>query len=344
MNKSLLLITALSLCVSVITCVSNGNRYEQQQQSTPSQQSIALQESTPSTIKATSIQEGATTPIPPDYFGEVDEQGEIVRVDYATFNYAGSRESITKPAYIYLPHGYDENDPKMKYDIIYLMHGWGGTAENFFRVQSSSLKNLLDNMISHRKINPTIVVTPTFDPLNKPNDFSTSVKEIAVFHNDLVNELIPAIEGTFHTYAKSTDAKGLKESREHRAFGGFSLGAVTTWYSFVFNLDVFKYYLPMSGDCWILGQYGGLYQPEETAAYLSDIVKKSGYGEKDFFIYAATGSDDAVFDQVDNQMQAMLHWKDTFTENNLFYKIKPGGVHNFSAVMEYVYNALPLFF
>ena len=34
--------------------------------------------------------------------------------------------------------------------------------------------------------------------------------------------------------------EGLQASREHRAFGGFSLGAVTTWYQFIYNLDYIK--------------------------------------------------------------------------------------------------------
>lgn len=55
-----------------------------------------------------------------------------------------------------------------------------------------------------------------------------------------------------------------------------------------------------------LGRYGGLNKPKETAAYLSDVVKKSGYSAKDFFTYSATGSNDAVFEQVDNQMREML--------------------------------------
>ena len=61
-------------------------------------------------------------------------------------------------------------------------------------------------------------------------------------------------------------------------------------------------------------------------------------------IYSATGSNDAVFEQVNNQMQEMLLLQETFPEEAFLYKIKQGGVHNFIAVMEYIYCALPLFF
>lgn len=275
-----------------------------------------------------------TVLIPEEYYTEAEEQGQIVKFEYNTYNYSSSNEAITKPAFVYLPYCYDENDTETKYDTFYMMHGWTATADGLFGAEYSYTRNMLDHMIENKDMQPIIVIAVTFDPNNQSNSFSNSVNELSVFHNEVVNELIPAIEGEFHTY----------EDREHRAFGGFSLGAVTTWYQFVYNLDMFKYYLPMSGDCWILGTYGELYQPQETTQYLADVVGKSGYGEDDFFIYAATGSNDAVFDQVNNRMEAMLQMPEKFTVNNFVYNIKPGGVHDFDAVMEYIYNALPVFF
>ena len=31
---------------------------------------------------------------------------------------------ITQPAYVYLPFGYNKNHHHIKYNILYLMHGW----------------------------------------------------------------------------------------------------------------------------------------------------------------------------------------------------------------------------
>ena len=89
------------------------------------------------------------------------------------------------------------------------------------------------------------------------------------FCNEYENELIPAVEGKYSTFAKSTDLAGIVASREHRAFGGFSLGAVTTWYIFENRFDLQKYFLPMSGDSWHIEMFGGHYEPEATAAYLA---------------------------------------------------------------------------
>ena len=59
----------------------------------------------------------------------------VVRVEYGSRDYAGSGEEVTKAAYVYLPYGYDEADEDARYDIVYLMHGWGGHAGEYFEVR-----------------------------------------------------------------------------------------------------------------------------------------------------------------------------------------------------------------
>ena len=93
-------------------------------------------------------------------------------------------------------------------------------------------------MIERRDIKPVIVVAATFDNGNEPQDFARSVEELSVFHNDFRDALLPFIDSHFNTNA----------SRNSRAFSGFSLGAVTTWYEFCYNNDLIKCFLPLSGD------------------------------------------------------------------------------------------------
>lgn len=45
-------------------------------------------------------------------------------------------------AYVYLPYGYDEKDGDTRYDILYLMHGWGMTANLLWQKLISVQKNL----------------------------------------------------------------------------------------------------------------------------------------------------------------------------------------------------------
>ncbi|MCM1193962.1 MAG: alpha/beta hydrolase, partial [Acetatifactor muris] len=169
------------------------------------------------------------------------------------------------------------------------------------------------------------------------------VQELREFHQDLRNDLIPAVESRFHTYADEVSEEGLAASRSHRAFGGFSLGAVTTWHQFVFNHDYIRYFLPMSGSCWYYGGYGDYY-PEETCDLFEDFIESDGLDEKGYFIYGATGTNDAIQGQMDVQMDEMLARNDVFTSDHVVYYKKQGGVHDLAAVQEYVYNALPFFF
>ncbi|EHI97645.1 hypothetical protein CDLVIII_0937 [Clostridium sp. DL-VIII] len=45
---------------------------------------------------------GKTKLIPKNYYKDVNEEGTIVRVDYDNKSYAGTKERISNPAYVYL--------------------------------------------------------------------------------------------------------------------------------------------------------------------------------------------------------------------------------------------------
>lgn len=281
--------------------------------------------------------------VPAEYFEESGQPGQVLQVEYESRDYTADETAITKPAWVYLPYGYDENDTDTRYDILYLMHGWTMTANYFLGEGRSRLVNILDNMIASGDIPPMIVVSATFDAENQSQSFSRSVEELSVFHNDLRENLMPYIESRFHTYADDVTEEGFENSREHRAFGGFSLGAVTTWYQFIYNLDSIKYFVPMSGDCWIIRTYGGRDYPVETVDYLTDMLAEGGYGEEDFRIYQGIGTDDPIWDQTNNQMQEMFT-RGTFTPENLHYAIIDGGRHDMDACERYLYHALQDFF
>ena len=283
-------------------------------------------------------------PVPEEYFGPSDHSGQVVEIAYDSRDYTDPAEpAIQKTAYVYLPYGYDEADRETRYDILYLMHGWTMTAGDLFDPAQSGIVPMLDHMIENGDIPPVIVVCATFDAQDRPQSFSRSVEELSVFHRDLREDLIPYVESRYHTYAEDVTEEGLQASRAHRAFGGFSLGAVTTWYQFIYGLDYIQYFLPMSGDCWIMGTYGGLYQPVETVDYLEQVVSDGGWSADDFYIYQGIGTDDPIWDQTDSQIQEMLT-RDLFTADALHYAIIQDGRHDIDACERYLYHALPRFF
>ena len=266
-------------------------------------------------------------------------------------DYVNPGRSLEKYAYVYLPHGFNATDPETQYDVLYLLHGGGGNAERYFdgAGQSSQFKRILDHMIQNGELKPMIVVTPTFYPIgNTDSSVSTVGAAVAHFSEELVNDLIPAVESSYPTYAETTDASGLKASRDHRGFGGFSMGSVAAWYVFADCLDYFRYFLPMSGDCWIAGERAGGSDPAGTAAALANALKESGYGANDFFIHAMTGTSDMAYDALASQIEAMKEAEgfafgaDT-SENNLYFSVLEGGTHDYGSIRRYLYNAMPAF-
>jgi enterochelin esterase-like enzyme len=241
------------------------------------------------------------------------------------------------------------------------MHG-GGENENLIfggPGQNRELKNILDNMIANGDIEPIIVVTPTFYGVknNLKNDAVLShvetldhqlpIVETEYFHDELVNDLIPFVETKYHTYAATANKEDLKASRGHRAFGGFSMGSVTTWCTFINCLDYFKYFMPLSGDCWALCQKAEGRMAKETVEYLAKVAKDSGYTPKDYYLLCATGNLDIAYPNMKPQMDAMKELTDSFiysanTKEGNFYFIEcNGGVHNWHWVNQYIYDILP---
>lgn len=287
-----------------------------------------------------------TKDVPSKYYNSAKKQGKIDEIQYKAIDRAGNGEEITKKALIYTPYGYNEKDDTKKYNIIYMLHGWTGTAETFFQYDdSNALKNVLDNMIENGDIDPVIVVTPTFDRNNKSTSLDDSIAEMKLFHKELTNELMPAVESKYNTYAENTDKIGFKNSRNHRAFGGFSLGAAATWNVFLNDMDYFKYYMPLSGGCWVIeDQATDIEVLKKTADYIENYIKNSGYKNDDYFVYTAVGSKDVAFDMTNNLVSAISTKKNIFNDSNFKYNIQKGAIHWWEAVPEDIYNALPNFF
>ena len=285
-------------------------------------------------------QTGYTVSVPSEYSKASSHPGTVVRMDYDSEDYVRGGGAITKTAYVYTPYGYDENDTDTKYDILYLMHGWGGHAGEYF--EFASQKNMFDNLIERGEIKPLIIVSATFYNENSNTDFSSSIAEFRQFHRDFEDHLMPTVEGRFHTYADSNSPEDLKASRDHRAFGGFSLGSVTTWLQFCYDSDYIRSFIPMSGSCWYYGTYGD-FQIEKNVDFIEQLVKDNDLDERGYFIYHAVGTNDAVKSQSIDMANEMLS-RETFTPEHYVFYQKDGGYHDFNAVQEYLYNALPLIF
>ena len=277
--------------------------------------------------------------IPQEYFSEADQQGTLVELEYDTYEsmtYEKQEQVLHKRAIVYLPYGYSED---AKYNVFYLMHGGWSNETTYLGTPEhpNEFKNVLDNGIADGKIQPMIVVCPTYNNESKSDssDYSLALRLTENYHNELIHDLIPAVEGTYSTYAEDTTLDGIRNSRDHRAFCGFSMGSVATWRTFQYCLDYFRYFMPSSGS---LTSDGG---------YMASLVQDSGYEWNDFFIFAASGTEDFAYSSFKNQIEAMADVNDgTFRyannerEGNLYFLEQEGGTHSGEYAMEYFYNGL----
>jgi enterochelin esterase-like enzyme/dienelactone hydrolase len=267
-------------------------------------------------------------------------KGTLVEVKYKTDEALRGDTRLTKRAIVYLPHGYD---PDKKYDVFYLMHGGWSDETTTLGTPSSptTFKNVLDNAIAHKKIRPLIVVCPTYNNTNEDgrdsDDFSLALQLTRRYHNELVNDLMPAVESRYSTYAKKTTPAGFAASRNHRGFGGFSMGSVATWRTFQYCLDDFRYFLPMS-----------------CGTDLNDkTIWKAAAGRKqsDYYVFIMTGTQDFAYSYEKSRTAAMEKSK-YFTRTrrsgsktgNFAFRVKKGYSHDGNAAMEYTYNGLAAFF
>lgn len=285
-----------------------------------------------------------TNPVPAIYEQEAEQRGEVVRIDYDTRDYAeGTGVARTNTAYVYLPYGYDENTDQ-RYNVLYFVHGHYGTASTTFEAENGLLRKLLDHMTANGDMAPTIVVSPSYNYGEPTPNYVDADPYCEALPQELVNDLIPVVESRYRTYAESTDGAGLEASRAHRAIGGFSMGSVTTWYALEHTLDFFKYFMPVSADCWSLGEFAGMNRPMETAEYLAGIIRQSPYAGTGFYIWAASGTNDSAYRETLVQIEAMAQLTDVFPLSNLTFHEKDGARHEFRPIAEYLYNALPFFF
>jgi len=271
--------------------------------------------------------------VPDEFNKEAKQQGTIETLTYGDKNVK-----------VYLPYGYDQKDKKKKYNVLYFFHGSGQTQDDCW-ILNPSLKNLIDNMIEKGLMEPLIVATPTYYAAGVTTGGNEVIRD---FKNEFVNKIIPLVEGTYNTYAKNTKAKSLKEARSHRAMSGFSFGSACTWWTFIQSLDYFKWFMPMSGDCWALRESRG--DADAVANLLAESV--SSYPENvknDFFVYALTGDKDLAYSSMLQQINALQKhpefvFSDDFSKGNFYFSVKHTGYHVLDYACHYIYNALPYFF
>jgi len=166
-------------------------------------------------------------PDPPAGFDAQREGIPHGRLEMAT--YESKSVGTTRKMQVYTPPGYAKDK---KYPVLYLLHGIGGDETEWQRFAKPNV--LLDNLIADGKAEPMIVVMP--NGRAQKNDRAEgnvygAAAAFAAFEQDLLGDLIPAIESRYSVEA----------DREHRAIAGLSMGGGQSLNFGLAHLDTFAW-------------------------------------------------------------------------------------------------------
>lgn len=274
-----------------------------------------------------------------------EHEGTIERLYYTTDAYDDGVE-YKKYCTVYLPYGYDPEDKDTKYNVFYYQHGneeepnrlWDNPSQEF------NPKRMIDNFFDpdHRIMEPFIIISPSyyFD-VGKRTRFISNHGDIPAgdgrtegipgnYYREIIEDLIPQIESQFNVYCEDFSEEGIKASRDHRAFGGFSRGSMCTWYILHHDFEYFKYWVPMSGSVTREGtkldESQGSFTEEDAFAYIHEAIES--HPDLDFFVFATSGGpEDGAGQNMIPQMQAFYNHPEVFSfgtdpqENNFYFTL-----------------------
>ncbi|CAN5466722.1 hypothetical protein BH23VER1_BH23VER1_25760 [soil metagenome] len=151
-------------------------------------------------------------------------RGTVEVVTYHSKSVGSERKMM-----VYTPPGYTEDED---YPVLYLLHGIGGDEGEWQKHAKPGV--ILDNLVAANKAVPMIVVLP--NGRAQPNDRAEGdlfkhAPAFARFEKDLLEDVIPFIEGKYST----------KADREGRALAGLSMGGGQALNFGLGNLDTFAW-------------------------------------------------------------------------------------------------------
>lgn len=263
-------------------------------------------------------------------------EGSIQQI---TYEQAYEGVTYEKEALVYVPASYTPGVPA---NIVYLTHGWWGTADGL----AGGVAPVVDQLTSAGSIAPTIVVFATYYPDRSfaTEDYEDDYALNRFFATTEIDTLIKAVESRYTTFARGdTSDESLRASRRHRAFGGFSMGSTTTWDVFALRPQYFYGYIPMAGESWIGRETDA--DTDQIAQLIAAGAERAHYGPQDFRILASVGSDDpALWDMMPQLTQLQSDYPDLMTDASLQLWIDEGENHSMTSVRNQVAHDLPLLF
>lgn len=284
--------------------------------------------------------------------GVPTKAGKCERLAYTTAVYEDGK-TYQKYCYVYLPYGYDPEDKEKKYNVLYFQHG--NTCDpQIFGVGGN--KPMIDMLFESGEIEPCIMAFITYymDPEGDYGERVVSGRVAAGdgswpeikgnYYKEIVEDIIPLVEMKYNTYLTDPSREGIRATRDHRAFTGYSRGCGCTWNIISKDFEYFRWYAPMSGHIGAGKPRGETPTEAEVYDFLTAGMQKNP--DLPFFIYASCGNPDA--EEMKRQMKFVTKF-DGFSygtdpaKNNIYFAISDF-YHTDFLVPYYLWNSMKVLF
>lgn len=204
--------------------------------------------------------------------------------------YYSAENDMTRRLYVYTPYGYDRNNRKVRYPVLYLLHGGGGDEDAWSTLGRTC--QILDNLIAQGKARPMLVVMPN----GNPDQYAAQTlmiekkaevrKYASMFDNytSLTADIVPFIEKNYNVIA----------SRKGRAVAGLSMGGGQSFFIAFRNVDKFSSVGIFSSGLIGSAAIGG--KPFDAEELVPGLISEPAKFNKFDVIYLSCGEQDGRID------------------------------------------------
>ena len=250
---------------------------------------------------------------------------DVPHGEMRTLLYTSRSNGVTRELTVYVPPGYDETRNR-RYPVLYLLHGFANDHHSWHRYGRAN--DILDNLLAQRTIQPFLVVMPLGYGGAHVNGDGTGIPpaaagafggDAALYERDLLEDIIPMIDGKYRTIA----------NRKNRAIVGFSMGGGQAGRFGLRHLETFSHVGIMSA-----GMAGG--PDSEPMATLA--ANPAGANKLIDLLWIACGTEDTALKGAKTLHQALEQAGVTHTY------LETEGAHHWRVWRRYLRDLAPLLF
>jgi S-formylglutathione hydrolase FrmB len=285
------------------------------------------------TIKSVTFNKKPGTPADaPTSDGLTDaDRGTVSKVTYPSHDYvSGDTTEYQKPAWVYLPAGYDADDKNTKYPLLILMHGFNQNQDTWGLRDTGTggkIKGYMDRgMFSGDVAKFVLVVVNGVASKSYAAGRGDDFNGFNAFGGELRNDIIPFMRANYN----------IADGRGNVAMAGLSMGGSQTM-----NIGI--------GDTLdLISWFGAFSFPVPAAADFNNKMKANGFESYDInYLYTICGDQDfvAAWDAYEQGVKDLSSGFDKVElGENFSYERFEGGTHDFPVWYRGFKNFIPLIF